>query len=66
MSSLPLYVRAVKRSALSGRPSQQYVLAGILVAIGIVLFFVTMAINRKLGVRDAGITDPTHLGDAPE
>ena len=51
---------------LSGRPSQQYILAGILVAIGIVLFFVTMAINRKLGVRDAGITDPTHLGDAPE
>ena len=51
---------------LSGRPSQQYLLAGILVAIGIVLFFVTMAINKQLGVRGAGITDPTHLGDAPD
>ena len=51
---------------LSGRPSQQYILAGILVLIGVVLFFVTMVINRQLGVRDAGITDPTHLGDAPD
>jgi amino acid transporter len=51
---------------LSGRPSQQYILAGILVLIGIVLFFVTMAINRQLGIRDAGITDPTHLGSAPD
>ena len=51
---------------LSGRPAQQYILAGILVVIGIVLFFVTMAINRQLGVRDAGITDPTHLADAPD
>ena len=51
---------------LSGRPSQQYILAAILVRIGIVLFFVTMAINRQLGVRDAGITDPTHLGEAPD
>src|SRR3978361_889318 len=46
---------------LSGRPGQQYVLAGILVAIGIVLFLVTRVINRRLGVRDAGITDPTQL-----
>ena len=51
---------------LSGRPAQQYILAGILVLIGIVLFFVTMAINRQLGVRDAGIKDPTHLADAPD
>ncbi len=51
---------------LSGRPSQQYILAGILVAIGIVLFLVTVVINRQLGVRDAGITDPTHLADAPD
>ena len=35
-------------------------------AIGIVLFFVTMAINRQLGIRGAGITDPTHLADAPD
>jgi len=51
---------------LSGRPSQQYILAGILVLIGIVLFFITMAINRQLGVRGPGITDPTHLADAPD
>ncbi|HET7668453.1 MAG TPA: APC family permease [Mycobacterium sp.] len=51
---------------LSGRPAQQYTLALILVGIGILLFFVTMAINRHLGIRDAGITDPTHLGSAPD
>jgi amino acid transporter len=51
---------------LSGRPAQQYLLGGILVLIGIVLFFITMAINKQLGVRDAGITDPTHLADAPD
>jgi hypothetical protein len=51
---------------LSGRPGQQYLLALILVAIGILLFFLTMAINRQLGIRDAGITDPTHLGSAPD
>jgi basic amino acid/polyamine antiporter, APA family len=50
---------------LSGRPGTQYLLAGILVVIGIVLFLITMVINRRIGVRDAGITDPTHLGDAP-
>ena len=49
---------------LSGRPGQQYLLAMILIGIGIVLFFVTMLINRQLGIRDAGITDP-HLGAPP-
>jgi amino acid transporter len=49
---------------LSGRPGQQYLLALILVGTGIVLFFVTMLINRQLGIRDAGITDP-HLGAPP-
>jgi amino acid transporter len=51
---------------LSGRPAQQYILAGILVAVGIVLFFITMLINKQLGIRGAGITDPTHLADAPD
>jgi amino acid transporter len=51
---------------LSGRPAQQYLLAGVLVVIGVVLFFITMAINRQLGIRDAGITDPTHLGTSPD
>ncbi|MDT5290955.1 MAG: basic amino acid/polyamine antiporter, family [Mycobacterium sp.] len=47
---------------LSGRPAQQYVLALILVAIGTVLFFITMLINRQLGIRDAGIKDPKDSG----
>lgn len=50
----------------SGRPVQQYVLAGILVVIGIVLFFITMGINRQLGIRGSGIIDPVHLGEAPD
>lgn len=49
----------------SGRPSEQYILALALVATGIVLFGITMLINRQLGIRGAGITDPTHLSDAP-
>jgi hypothetical protein len=49
----------------SGRPTQQYILALILVAIGVVLFFITMLINRQLGIRDAGIKDP-HLGKPPD
>jgi len=51
---------------LSGRPGQQYVLALILVGIGILLYLLTLAINRQLGVRGAAITDPTHLGSAPD
>ena len=51
---------------LSGRPGQQYLLALILIGIGIVLFFITMLINRQVGIRDAGITDPTHLGAPPD
>ncbi|TRW85477.1 APC family permease [Mycolicibacterium sp. 018/SC-01/001] len=51
---------------LSGRPAQQYIVAGVLVALGVVLFFVTQLINRQLGIRDAHITDPTHLGAGPD
>ena len=51
---------------LSGRPAQQYVVAGALVVIGIALFFVTQLINRQLGIRDGHITDPTHLGSGPD
>lgn len=47
---------------LSGRPAQQYIVAGVLVVIGVVLFFVTQLINRQLGIRDGHITDPTRLG----
>ncbi|MBU8816023.1 APC family permease [Mycolicibacterium goodii] len=49
----------------SGRPVQQYILAGILIAIGIVLFGITTIINRRLGLRSTGTIDPTHLADAP-
>ncbi|MCV7154678.1 APC family permease [Mycolicibacterium pyrenivorans] len=51
---------------LSGRPVQQYIVAGGLVVIGVALFFLTQLINRQLGIRDARITDPTHLGAGPD
>lgn len=47
----------------SGRPVQQYILSGILVVIGIVLFGITTIINRRLGISSKAI-DPTHLSDA--
>jgi hypothetical protein len=37
-----------------------------LVLIGIVLFFITMLINKQTGVRRPGITDPTHLAEVPD
>ncbi|MCP9271419.1 APC family permease [Mycolicibacterium arenosum] len=49
----------------SGRPSTQYLLAGILIVVGAVLFFVTKLINKQLGVKTAGLSDPTQLGEAP-
>lgn len=49
----------------SGRPAQQYILAGILIAIGIVLFGITTIINRRLGISSKAQIDPTHLTDAP-
>ncbi|MDN4518011.1 MULTISPECIES: APC family permease [Mycolicibacterium] len=51
---------------LSGRPAQQYIVAATLVAIGVVLFFVTQLINRQLGIRDGHITDPTRLGSGTD
>ena len=50
----------------SGRPAQQYIVAGGLVVIGIVLFFVTQLINKQLGIKGGRITDPTHLGTSPD
>jgi APA family basic amino acid/polyamine antiporter len=50
---------------LSGRPLQQYVLAGALVILGIVLFGVTIAINRALGIKTTRITDVEHLDAGP-
>ena len=48
----------------SGRPATQYMVAGGLIAVGIVLFFITKLINKQLGIKGT-ISDPTHLGEAP-
>ena len=37
----------------TGRDPVQYLIAGILIAIGVVLWFVTVAINRAAGVQPA-------------
>ncbi|ULE35254.1 APC family permease [Mycobacterium sp. IDR2000157661] len=50
---------------LSGRPGTQYLLAGILLVIGIVLYAITAAINKQLGIKQ-GIIDPTHLAQSPD
>jgi amino acid transporter len=50
---------------LSGRPLQQYVLAIALVMLGVVLFGITVAINRALGIRGPGITDVEKLDAEP-
>ncbi|MDF2823845.1 MAG: amino acid transporter [Mycobacterium sp.] len=49
---------------LSGRPAQQYLVAGVLIVIGIVLFFITTLINKQMGLKGQ-ITDPAHINDAP-
>ena len=51
---------------LSGRAGIQYLLAGILLVIGIVLFGVTLLINKQLGIEQKGITDPTQLAETPD
>jgi amino acid transporter len=51
---------------LSGRPGTQYLLAGILLVTGIVLFGITVLINKQLGIKTIGITDPTHLAETPD
>jgi amino acid transporter len=50
---------------LSGRPAQQYVLAGALVVLGIVLFGLTVAINRAIGIKTTRITDIEKLEAEP-
>lgn len=50
---------------LSGRPAQQYVLAGALVILGIALFGLTVAINRALGIKTTRITDIEKLDAEP-
>ncbi|CAN5564189.1 APC family permease [soil metagenome] len=47
---------------LSGRPLQQYILAIGLVILGVVLFGVTVAINRAVGIKTTRMTDVDNLG----
>jgi amino acid transporter len=51
---------------LSGRPVQQYIVAGGLIVLGVLLWVVTWLINRQLGIRAPGITDPMHLAEPPD
>lgn len=49
----------------TGRDPVQYMIAGILIAIGIALWFVTVAINRSMGVRPAEPEMADIGGDGP-
>jgi APA family basic amino acid/polyamine antiporter len=51
---------------LSGRPVEHYVVAGALVVLGVLLWELTWLINRQLGIRAPGITDPMHLAEPPD
>jgi len=46
----------------SGRDTIQYQLAGLLLVLGLVLYGITLLLNRRLGVRRATL-DPTKLTD---
>ncbi|MGI8692156.1 MAG: APC family permease [Geodermatophilaceae bacterium] len=48
----------------AGRDNEQYVIAGILLIIGVLLWFVTVAVNRRTG-QVAGDGDPSNLGGGP-
>jgi basic amino acid/polyamine antiporter, APA family len=51
---------------LSGRPMQQYVLAAALVILGVILFGVTVAINRAVGIKSTRIQDLERLDSGPD
>jgi len=46
---------------LSGRPQAQYLVAGALVLLGIVLWVITIIINNRLGIRPTKLSDPEHF-----
>jgi amino acid transporter len=46
---------------LSGRDVAQYEVAGLLLALGVVLWGITMLINRSMGVRPTRLEDPNIL-----
>ena len=50
---------------LAGRPVEQYRIAGVLLAIGVVLWAVTVLVNRRTGAQTPSF-DPQNLsGDHP-
>lgn len=51
---------------LSGRPGQQYLLAGILIFSGVALSLLTMLVTRRRGSRQAGLSDAAQLAEAPD
>jgi APA family basic amino acid/polyamine antiporter len=48
----------------SGRPGEQYRIAGVLLVIGVVLWAVTVVVNQRTGA-GPGRIDPEHLADEP-
>lgn len=51
---------------LSGRPGQQYVLAGVFVVAGVMLSLLTLAVKRWNGNREPVIVDAARLSAEPE
>jgi amino acid transporter len=51
---------------LSGRPLQQYVLAIALVILGVLLFGLTVAINRAVGIKSTRMIDVEELDSGPK
>lgn len=50
---------------LSGRPGQQYLLAGILIASGVVLSLITLVFNRRRASREVDLGKLTPVGALP-
>jgi APA family basic amino acid/polyamine antiporter len=49
----------------AGRPAEEYRIAGVLLAIGVVLWLVTVLVNRRTGGETPSF-DPRHLaGEGP-
>ena len=48
----------------SGRPAEQYRIAGVLLGIGVLLWLVTVFVNKRTGAGPARM-DPTQLGSEP-
>lgn len=53
-------------SPLSGRPSEDYEVAGVLLAIGVVLWAITWMANRALHARKTYLRDPEQISGRPD